>query len=76
MRHLSEALMELIALRRTDLRAGYAYPVPIKVISELIGVPEHPDAAIHACVDGFFDGSFTPEQSAANYLEIRIRGPT
>lgn len=53
-----------------DLRAGYAYPVPIRVISELIGVPEHLDADIHRCVDGFFDGSLTPEQAMANYVEM------
>jgi cytochrome P450 len=53
-----------------DLRAGYAYPVPIRVISELIGVPEHLDAGIHRCVDGFFDGSLTAEQAMANYVEM------
>ncbi|NQE87584.1 cytochrome P450 family protein [Nocardia terpenica] len=53
-----------------DLRARYAYPVPIQVISELMGVPEHLGADIHRCVDGFFDGSFTAEQSQANYLEM------
>lgn len=53
-----------------DLRAGYAYPVPIQVISALIGVPAHLDDAIHRCVDGFFDGSLTPEQSMANYIDM------
>ncbi|MGF6886272.1 cytochrome P450 [Nocardia sp. GAS34] len=53
-----------------DLRARYAYPVPIRVISELIGVPAHLDADIHRCVDGFFDGSLTPEQAMANYVEM------
>ncbi|NKY87187.1 cytochrome P450 family protein [Nocardia veterana] len=53
-----------------DLRPNYAYPVPIRVISELLGVPEHLDAAIHACVDGFFDTSFTPEQAQANFIEM------
>ncbi|NKY53985.1 cytochrome P450 family protein [Nocardia vermiculata] len=53
-----------------DLRPNYAYPVPIRVISELLGVPEHLDDPIHACVDGFFDTSFTPEQAQANYIEM------
>ncbi|MEV5652567.1 cytochrome P450 [Nocardia sp. NPDC052254] len=53
-----------------DLRPNYAYPVPIRVISELLGVPEHLDADIHACVDGFFDTSFTPEQAQANFIEM------
>lgn len=53
-----------------DLRPNYAYPVPIRVISELLGVPDHLDSAIHACVDGFFDTSFTPEQAQANFIEM------
>ena len=53
-----------------DLRPTYAYPVPIRVISELLGVPEHLDADIHACVDGFFDTSFTPQQAQANFIEM------
>ncbi|MEU7768096.1 cytochrome P450 [Nocardia sp. NPDC049190] len=53
-----------------DLRARFAYPVPIQVISELMGVPQHLGPAIHTCVDGFFDGTFTPEQAQANYLEM------
>ncbi|MFD0360783.1 cytochrome P450 [Nocardia sp. GCM10030253] len=53
-----------------DLRARFAYPVPIRIISELMGVPDHLGSAIHKCVDGFFDTSFTPEQAQANYLEM------
>ncbi|MFD7845909.1 cytochrome P450 [Nocardia sp. NPDC059764] len=53
-----------------DLRPTYAYPVPIQVIGELLGVPKHLDAKINACVDGFFDTSFTPAQSKANVLKM------
>lgn len=53
-----------------DLRPAYAYPVPIQVIGELLGVPKHLDAKIHACVDGFFDTSFTPAQAQANVLKM------
>ncbi|WP_327115128.1 cytochrome P450 [Nocardia sp. NBC_01730] len=53
-----------------DLRERFAYPVPIQVITELMGVPDHLGPAMHKCVDGFFDGSFTPEQAQANYLEM------
>ncbi|AYF76956.1 cytochrome P450 [Nocardia yunnanensis] len=56
-----------------DLRSFYAYPVPIRVISGLMGVPEHLDEAIHKCVDGFFDGSLTAEESMANFLEMYER---
>ncbi len=53
-----------------DLRERYAYPVPIRVISEMMGVPEHLGPAMHKCVDGFFDGSFTADQAQANYVEM------
>ncbi|MEU7632065.1 cytochrome P450 [Nocardia sp. NPDC049220] len=53
-----------------DFRARFAYLVPIQVLSELMGVPEHLGSPIRTCVDGFFDGSFTPEQARANYLEM------
>ncbi|MEV0334460.1 cytochrome P450 [Nocardia sp. NPDC050717] len=53
-----------------DLRAGFAYPVPIRVITELVGVPDELGPAMHRCVDGFFDGTFTAEQAQANYLEM------
>ncbi|MGY1937620.1 cytochrome P450 family protein [Nocardia gipuzkoensis] len=53
-----------------DLREGYAYPVPIQVITELMGVPEHLGPGVRKCVDGFFDTSFGPEEAQANYLEM------
>ncbi|MGV9667644.1 cytochrome P450 family protein [Nocardia niigatensis] len=73
---VAELLDELAALPAgsvADLRSLYAYPVPIRVISGLMGVPEHLDAAIHKCVDGFFDGSLTAEESMANFLEMYER---
>ncbi|WP_433193735.1 cytochrome P450 family protein [Nocardia sp. CA-107356] len=53
-----------------DLREGFAYPVPIEIITEMMGVPEHLGAGMRICVDGFFDTSFGPEQAQANYLEM------
>ncbi|MEV0293713.1 cytochrome P450 [Nocardia sp. NPDC050710] len=53
-----------------DLRPLYAYPVPIQVITEMMGVPEHLGPGLHKCVDGFFDTSFGPEEAQANYLEM------
>ncbi|MGW4355834.1 cytochrome P450 family protein [Nocardia sp. NPDC004582] len=67
---LLDELAELPAGSTADLRSLYAYPVPIRVISGLLGVPEHLDAAIHKCVDGFFDGSLTAEEAMANFLEM------
>ncbi|GAB2514248.1 cytochrome P450 family protein [Nocardia heshunensis] len=73
---VTELLDELAALPAgeiVDLRSLYAYPVPIRVISGLLGVPEHLDAAIHKCVDGFFDGSLTAEEAMANFVEMYER---
>ncbi|MFE6924473.1 cytochrome P450 [Nocardia sp. NPDC057663] len=58
-----------------DLRERFAYPLPIQVISELMGVPESLNPGLRTCVDGIFDTTLTPEQSQANYMEMyRILG--
>ncbi|MBF6298928.1 cytochrome P450 [Nocardia amamiensis] len=58
-----------------DLREGFAYPLPIQVISALMGVPESLNAGLRKCVDGIFDTSLGPEESQANYMEMyRILG--
>ncbi|MFD4433196.1 cytochrome P450 [Nocardia sp. NPDC058497] len=71
---ITESLLDALAAtpagEPVDLRTGFAYPVPIRVITELLGVPEELGPALHKCVDGFFDGSFTAEQAQANYLEM------
>lgn len=54
-----------------DLRETYCYPLPIGVISELMGVPESLHAGLRTCVDGIFDTTFTPEQAQANFIEMR-----
>ncbi|WP_228002471.1 cytochrome P450 family protein [Nocardia australiensis] len=51
-----------------DLREHYAYPVPIQVITEMMGVPEYMGAGLRKYVDGFFDTSFGPEEAQANYI--------
>ncbi|RJO73653.1 cytochrome P450 [Nocardia panacis] len=70
----AELLDELAATARrdgiVDLREGFAYPLPIRVISELMGVPEELNPGLRTCVDGIFDTSLTPEESQANYLEM------
>lgn len=71
---ITESLLDSLAATTVgepvDLRDRFAYPVPIRVITELVGVPEWLGPALHKCVDGFFDGSFTAEQAQANYLEM------
>lgn len=50
----------------TDLRERYAYPVPIRVISLLLGLPDEQRDEFRATVDGVFDTTLTSEQAAAN----------
>ncbi|MFI5498041.1 cytochrome P450 [Nocardia asteroides] len=53
-----------------DLRETFAYPVPIQVICELMGVPEEMEPALRTCVARFFDTEITPEAAQANYVEM------
>jgi cytochrome P450 len=72
---LLNQLAQTPAGQAVDLREGFAYPLPIQVISELMGVPESLNAGLRKCVDGIFDTSLSPEQSQANYMEMyRILG--
>ncbi len=54
-----------------DLRARYAYPLPIRVICELMGVPEELRAGLGRCADGFFDTTITPAQAQAVAAEMQ-----
>ncbi|MFD7992763.1 cytochrome P450 family protein [Streptomyces mexicanus] len=49
-----------------DLREHLAYPLPIAVISRLMGVPDHQRDGFRAMVDGVFDTTLTTEQATAN----------
>ncbi|MCU1641999.1 MAG: Cytochrome [Nocardia sp.] len=53
-----------------DLREGFAYPVPIQVLTELMGVPDDREPALRTCVARFFDTEISPEAAGANYLEM------
>ncbi|WP_159926778.1 MULTISPECIES: cytochrome P450 [Nocardia] len=74
----ADLLAELAAIpagEAVDLRERFAYPLPIQVISALMGVPESLNAGLRTCVDGIFDTSLGPEASQTNYLEMyRILG--
>ena len=50
----------------TDLREGFAYPLPIQVISELMGLPDKHRPALRAIVDGFFSTTVSPAEAEAN----------
>jgi 2-hydroxy-5-methyl-1-naphthoate 7-hydroxylase len=53
-----------------DLRERFAYPLPIQVITDLMGVPDTMGTGLRRCVDGIFDTSLTPEQAQAIYQEM------
>jgi cytochrome P450 len=53
-----------------DLRARFAYPLPIEVICRLFGVPEELKPPLHKAVDGVFDTTLSPEASEANGLAM------
>ncbi|MEB3961486.1 cytochrome P450, partial [Streptomyces kunmingensis] len=53
-----------------DLRERFAYPLPIRVISDLMGLPEHSRPGFRRTVDRVFDTTLSPEQAAANTEEM------
>ncbi len=53
-----------------DLREEFCYRLPIRVISELFGLPEEQRAELRAVVDGVFHTSATPEEVTDNYARL------
>ncbi|MBZ4020686.1 cytochrome P450 family protein [Streptomyces purpurogeneiscleroticus] len=53
-----------------DLISSYAHPLPMRVISELFGVPEESRAEVKECINEIFDTSATPEQAAATAQKV------
>lgn len=49
-----------------DLRAEFAYPLPIKVICSLFGLPDRMRPELRTVADGIFDTTSTPQQAAGN----------
>ncbi|MFD9903177.1 cytochrome P450 [Streptomyces sp. NPDC059063] len=50
----------------TDLRDDFAYPLPICVISDLMGLPQDARAAFRSLVDGVFDTTLDADEAIAN----------
>lgn len=67
---LLDTLAAVPAGEVVDLREGYAYPVPIQVITELLGVPETLGPGLRVCVDRYFDTTIGQEEAQANYVEM------
>lgn len=53
-----------------DLRERFAYPLPIQVISHLMGLPPDQREGFRSVVDGVFATTLTPEESAANTARL------
>ena len=53
-----------------DLREGFAYPLPITVICELYGVPEHDREPLRTSVDTLFATSTSPEEAQASMATL------
>lgn len=53
-----------------DLRERFAYPLPIRVISELMGLPDHSQPGFRRTVDAVFDTTLSPDEAAANTQEV------
>ncbi|KUJ68663.1 cytochrome [Streptomyces albus subsp. albus] len=54
-----------------DLREGYAYPIPIRVICELFGIAdEQTREGLRTCVDSIFHTSADPDEVTATYGRI------
>lgn len=53
-----------------DLRAHFAYPLPIEVICQLFGVPDDQRPGLRAVVDTLFDSTVTAEQARTNAVTM------
>ena len=55
-----------------DLRQHFAYPVPMQVICELAGVPEHERPELRALVDSIFRSTTTPQEVLDTQRDIYL----
>ncbi|MFE3223886.1 cytochrome P450 [Nocardia sp. NPDC059228] len=67
---LLDTLAALPAGEVVDLREAFCYRLPIRVISELMGVPDEMLPGLRVCADALFDTTLGAEEAAANYFEL------
>lgn len=53
-----------------DLRRHLAYPVPMQVISDLFGIPDHERPELRDAVDKIFRSDLAPEDVLANQIAV------
>ncbi|NLU68973.1 cytochrome P450 [Streptomyces sp. HNM0574] len=53
-----------------DLREHFAYPIPIRVISDLFGLPEEGGEELRQVVDSIFHTSADPEEVTSTYARL------
>ncbi|MBT2367364.1 cytochrome P450 [Streptomyces sp. ISL-10] len=56
--------------QEVDLREEFAYPLPIQVISELLGLPGEKREELRSIVDSIFHTSADPEEVTATYARL------
>lgn len=69
---LLETLGTIGADKPVDLRAHFADPLPIEVISDLFGVPDDTRGELARIVDAVFQTSTTPQDAAANHQAMAL----
>lgn len=67
---LLDELAAAPATEPIDIRERYAYPIPLGVITELMGVPEAYRSKLRDLEAKSFDTSMTAEQARANFAEL------
>ncbi|MEU4766442.1 cytochrome P450 [Actinosynnema sp. NPDC023794] len=67
---LLAGLADVPADEVVDLRERFAYPLPVRVISELLGIPDEIRDPLLRSVHEIMDTSASPEQVKANELEL------
>ena len=71
---MTRALLDALAAtppgEPVDLREALAVPLPIQVISSLMGLPAGARQAFRGLVDGVFDTTLSPEEAGANTVKL------
>ncbi|NUS42288.1 MAG: cytochrome P450 [Mycobacteriaceae bacterium] len=67
---LLDGLAAAPAGEAVNLREAFCYQLPMRVIADLMGVPEHLMPSLRTHMDAVFDTTLGPEESMANYLQL------